>query len=97
MIVTLVGGLASLIAAVLWFLASTVRIPAFPDVGFDSGSEVFEPVRKALIAASRLNAAAAFFSAIAAICFGWITLFPPLVQRGRGAGLDVPRCRDRAG
>ena len=69
-----VGGVASLIAAGLWFLASLVRIPAFPDVGLDSGSEVFEPVRKALSKASRLNAAAAFVSAIAAVCAG-IALF----------------------
>ena len=43
MIATFVGGVASPIAAVLWFLAWTVH-PALPDVGLNSGSEVFAQI-----------------------------------------------------
>lgn len=50
---------AGLLAAVMWLLASLVRVPPFPDVGFDSTSEVFEPVRQALAKGSSRNAWAA--------------------------------------
>lgn len=52
-----IGG--GLVAAVLWLAASLVRVPPFPGVGLDSGPEVFEPVRHALVGGARLNAWAA--------------------------------------
>jgi hypothetical protein len=61
------GFVTSLLAAVFWFCAAVTRIPPFPDVGFDSNSKVFEPVRKALQRASMLNAIAAGFATLAAI------------------------------
>jgi hypothetical protein len=65
-----VSGAAAFIAAALWFWASRTPIPAFPDVGFDSGSWVFDPIRNALATASNRNAWAAFFSGAAALAFG---------------------------
>ena len=50
---------AGLVAAVLWLAASLVKVPPFPDVGLDSHSGVFEPVRQAIGRASRWNAWAA--------------------------------------
>jgi hypothetical protein len=58
---------AAFIAAVFWFWASATRIPPFPDVGLDSSSDVFDPVRNALRKANQLNAVAAFFSGVAAL------------------------------
>lgn len=57
----------ALVAAALWLAASRVRVPPFPDVGFDSHSGVFEPVRVALSKTSRLNAYAAIFAGLSAI------------------------------
>jgi hypothetical protein len=70
-----VGSGLSLIAAVLWFWASSTPIPAFPDVGFDSDSAVFEPVRSALRIAGRRNALAALCSGLAALAFSVEPLF----------------------
>ncbi len=64
---TLVGAVASLIAAGLWLWASMVSMPPFPSVGLDSNPTVFEPVRTALRHSSRINAWAAFFSGVAAL------------------------------
>jgi hypothetical protein len=76
--VNLVGGCSALIAAVLWFWASSTPIPAFPDVGLDSDSTVFEPVRRALQSAGRRNAWAAFFSGVAALALSVNSLLPSL-------------------
>jgi hypothetical protein len=65
----LIGSATSFVAAVLWYWASRTPIPAFPDVGFDSDSSVFEPVRSALQTASRRNARAALISSGAALAF----------------------------
>ena len=65
----IVGAVASFGAAGLWFWASSVRLPPFPDVGFDSASKVFEPVYDALKRASRRNTFAAVMSGIAALAF----------------------------
>lgn len=59
--------LAALAAAGLWLMASLVRVPPFPDVGWDSPSAVFEPIHAALRKASRQNAIAAACAAVAAI------------------------------
>jgi hypothetical protein len=67
---TFIAFCTSLIAACLWLWASRTPIPTFPDVGFDSDSSVFEPVRSALLTASRRNAYAAFISAVAALALG---------------------------
>ena len=66
----------ALAAAILWLLASWVRIPPFPDVGFDSDSSVFEPVRGALVRSSRLNAWAAFFAGLSALAGAVAQLLP---------------------
>jgi hypothetical protein len=63
------AAVSSFVAAGFWFAASFTKIPAFPDVGLDSGSWVFEPVRSALRAASRRNAVAAAFSGLAALLY----------------------------
>jgi hypothetical protein len=68
-VATIIGCGASLVGALFWLWASFTTIPPFPDVGWDSGSWVFEPVRNALRSASRRNAVAAFFSGIAAFAF----------------------------
>jgi hypothetical protein len=60
----------SLLAATLWFHASRTPIPKFPDVGLDSDSSVFEPVRDALLVASHRNKQAAAASALAALFTG---------------------------
>jgi hypothetical protein len=65
----IVGLVGSLIAACCWLWASLTKIPPFPDVGFDSGSWVFEPVRAALGRANKRNAIAAFFAALAAASY----------------------------
>jgi hypothetical protein len=65
-----VSGAAAFIAAALWFWASRTPIPPFPDVGLDSGSWVFDPIRNALATASNRNAWAAFFSGVAALALG---------------------------
>jgi hypothetical protein len=75
---TVASGIAatfSLVAAVLWWQASRISIPPFPDVGLDSYSIVFEPVRNALAEGARRNAAAALVSglAAAAACVAFIT------------------------
>ena len=57
---------AALVAAGLWWWASRVPIPPFPDVGFDSYSSVFDPVWNALSTGSRRNAWAARSAALAA-------------------------------
>ena len=59
--------LFSLAAACLWFWASAIKIPPFPDVGFDSGGWVFEPVRAAMSKSAKRNALAALFSGLASI------------------------------
>ena len=64
-----VGAIASFGAAGLWFWASSVRLPPFPDVGFDSTSKVFDPVYDALKRTSRRNTFAAVMSGIAALAF----------------------------
>ena len=56
-----------LLSAALWLWASTTRIPPFPDVGADSGSEVFEPVRQALVRGATINAWAAGVTALAVL------------------------------
>jgi ABC-type antimicrobial peptide transport system permease subunit len=61
---------ASFVAAAFWLQASRVPMPPFPDVGLDSVSSVFDPVRDALKTASRLNTRAAVFSGVAALAFG---------------------------
>lgn len=61
------AALCSLTAAILWWRASRVEIPRFPDVGFDSDSVVFDPIRDALGMSSRRNAIAASFSGLAAL------------------------------
>ena len=63
-----VGIIAGFGAAILWFCASLVRVPPFPDVGFNSSSSVFRPVHAALVKASRLNASAAACATIGALC-----------------------------
>ena len=68
---TIISWLASFVAAMFWFLASRTKIPPFPDVGWGSGSWVFEPVRKALKAGSRRNAIAAFFSGVATLAYAF--------------------------
>lgn len=68
------GATASAIAALLWLIASATPIPAFPDVGLDSGSEVFEPVRRAIQTAARRNAWAASISGAAALAFFFAAL-----------------------
>jgi hypothetical protein len=65
---SILGILTALLAAFFWLWASVTDIPPFPDVGFDSDSSVFEGVRSALRLASRRNAIAAFFAALAAAC-----------------------------
>jgi hypothetical protein len=65
-----IGTAATFVAAGLWYWASRTPIPAFPDVGLDSHSSVFEPVRSALQTASRRNAGAALISALAASALG---------------------------
>jgi len=67
----------SFVAAFCWFVASLTKIPPFPDVGLDSGSWVFEPVRSALRAASRRNAVAAAFSGLAALLYAVALLCAP--------------------
>jgi hypothetical protein len=62
-----VGVVFAFAAAIAWLEASLVRIPPFPDVGFNSYSSVFEPVRTALRATSRRNALAAALSCVAAL------------------------------
>ena len=69
-----IGGVASVLAAALCLCASILQTRGVLDVKFNSGSEIFEPVRSALIRASRLNAAAAVVSSIAAICSGFALL-----------------------
>jgi len=54
-------------AGFFWIWASLTKIPLFPDVGFDSDSSVFEPIRKALQTSSRRNAIAACFAGLAAV------------------------------
>jgi hypothetical protein len=76
-VATIIGCGTSLVAAIFWLWASLTKIPPFPDVGLDSGSWVFEPVRSALRAANRRNAWAAFFSGIAALTFA-LTYFSKL-------------------
>jgi hypothetical protein len=61
-----IGVVTAPVAAFFWWWASFTDIPPFPDVGFDSDSSVFEGVRSALRLASRRNAVAAFFAALAA-------------------------------
>ena len=63
----IIGILAAFLAAFFWLWASFTHIPPFPDVGFDSDSSVFEPVRMALRKANKRNALAAFFAALAAL------------------------------
>ena len=58
---------AGLLAAGLWLVASRLRVPPFPDVGLDSGSEVFAPVHDALSRGARWNAWAAGVTAGAAL------------------------------
>lgn len=65
----IIGIGTSLFAAFFWMWASCTKIPAFPDVGLDSYSSVFDPVRNALRLASRRNAIAAFFASLAAIAY----------------------------
>jgi len=69
-IANIIGIASSLLAAFFWLWASVTYIPPFPDVGFDSYSSVFEPVRTALRSTSKRNAIAAFFAAIAALSSG---------------------------
>ena len=64
-----VSAAAAFIAAALWFWASRTPMPPFPDVGFDSGSWVFDPIRDALATASNRNKKAAVFSGVAALAF----------------------------
>lgn len=47
------------LAAALWWRASAIEIPPFPDVGWDSHSAVFEPVRQAMARSSFWNRIAA--------------------------------------
>ena len=61
-----IGAIASLAAAILWLWASRVEIPPFPDVGWDSDSKVFDPIRDAFAKSARLNAWAARASCLAA-------------------------------
>ena len=61
---------ASVIASIYWLCASRVKIPSFPDVGFDSDSSVFLPVKDALDKGARLNTVAAAWSGIAAMAEG---------------------------
>ena len=60
------GAVAGGCAAALWWLASCVNIPSFPDVGIDSASSVFDPVRNALRESAERNARAAVVSGSAA-------------------------------
>lgn len=60
-------------AAVLWWLASNVRVPPFPSVGWDSHSRVFEPVRSALAKAAALNKWAALITGVAVALQAWST------------------------
>jgi hypothetical protein len=64
---TIAGIATSVGAAFFWLRASLTTIPPFPDVGFDSHSGIFEPVRSALQLASSRNATAAFFASLAAL------------------------------
>src|SRR4051812_28311704 len=66
---TIISCGASFVAAILWFYAARTNVPPFPDVGLDSDSSVFEPVRSALRKANRRNASAALSSAIAALAY----------------------------
>ena len=86
---------AALIAAVLCGGASLIRVPPFPDVGFDSASSLFQPIHRALRRASRLNAWSAGFAAVAATAGGLAALPMALASqccisaRGHVAGSDV--------
>ena len=60
------SAVAALTAAGLWWWASCVPIPPFPDVGFDTYSSVFDPVWNALSTGSRRNAWAARTAGLAA-------------------------------
>lgn len=62
------GAVTSCVAAVLWLLSFMVVLPRFPDVGWDSSGEVFDPVQNALAKSARLNAWAAGAACVAAIC-----------------------------
>ena len=56
---------AGFVAAGLWWKAAGILIPPFPDVGFDSDSSVFEPVRQALVDGANWNKWAAGVTGIA--------------------------------
>lgn len=63
-------------AAALWWMASAVRIPPFPAVGWGSHSGVFEPVRNALSKAATLNKWAAVVTGIAVALQAAATALP---------------------
>ncbi len=65
-LVDILSAVAALVAAGLWWWASRVPIPPFPDVGLDSHSGVFDPVWNTLSTGSRRNAWAARTAALAA-------------------------------